>query len=177
GGGVEGGGGWGGRGGGGGGGGGGGVLLVVPGLVNLIAVGKRGRLIRNHGGGGQNGRCPVQGRVQGRSIYKGLENRSRGSLGDRVIQLAEGIVTSSHQCQYLPRVRIYRHQGHLRVGSGFHLGLVLILANLYFLGPKFGDLVINQLDTGLDRLRRCLLQLGIESRVDAVRLLVQFPLV
>ena len=92
-----------------------------------------------------------------------------------MIQLAPGIVASAHQGEHRARVRIQRHQGHLRLRTFQHLGLVF-LAHLDALGPQLFYLLVHQLDAVLHRLRRGLLQVRIQRRVNAVRAVIQLVL-
>ena len=48
-------------------------------------------------------------------INKRLEDRSRRTLRDRVIQLAEAVIPSADQRQHFAGVRIQRNQRHLRL--------------------------------------------------------------
>jgi hypothetical protein len=152
-------------------------LFVITRFINLIAIGKGGRLVRHDGGGRQNRRAAVQRSIDGSCINKWLEYRPRGTFCDRVIQLAEGVVASAHQGQDLAGVRIHRDQCYLWLWAGCDLSLVFAFADLYALGPALGYLIVHQLDSRLNRLCRRALKVGIKSGVNAICLLVHFTLI
>ena len=89
-----------------------------------------------------------------------------------MIQLAPAVVSSTNQRQHRSGVRVERDQRHLRLRAlgdlRFHF-----LAHLHLLGAHLLDLLIDQLDAHLDRLRRRFLQIGIERGVNPVGLIVQ----
>ena len=94
-----------------------------------------------------------------------------------MIQLADAIVPAAHQGQNFAGVRIHDNHRDLGLRSGQDFGLVLVLADLCPLGAQLGDLVVDQLDSGLHGCRRCLLQVGIDRGVNSVALIVHLALV
>src|SRR5438270_10533914 len=106
-------------------------LFVIPRSVNVIAVDEsRGRVV-DHAGGSENGLLIGNGVVNGRREHERFENGAGWPLGHRMIQLAETVVASAHQRQYLASVGIECNQSNLRDGPGKHLGLKLIFPDLY----------------------------------------------
>ena len=94
-----------------------------------------------------------------------------------MVKLADSVISAAHQGQHLAGVRIEDHHRNLRLGSRLHLRFVLAFPDLYSLGALFGHLIVHQLHSAFDRLRRGLLQVGIERGVDAIGLVVHLPLI
>ncbi len=113
------------------------------------------------------------------AVNKGLEDRSRGTLGDRVVQLADAIVAPANQCQHLAGMGIECDERHLRHGPVLHRGLdlgVLSLPNLGLPGAHLDDLRVHQLHAFIDGFGSGALQVGIDGGVNPQRLLVEVVL-
>ena len=121
-------------------------------------------------------RSAVERRVHRCGIDEGLEDRAGGTLGDRVIQLAEAIVAASDQGQHLAGVGIEGDQRHLRHGTVLDLDLGfggLAGAGFDLLGAPLDHLLVDQLHAFVDGFGGGLLQVGVNGGVDAQGLLIQ----
>ena len=83
-----------------------------------------------------------------------------------MVELARPIITSTHQREHLARVRIQRHQRHLRIHN------VRLVARLHPPRMQPLHLRVDDLHLFVDRLRGCSLQFRIEGRVNPQPLLV-----
>ncbi len=110
--------------------------------------------------------------VHGCGIDERFENRAGGPLRQSVIQLAKAVIASADESENCSGMRIEYDHRHLRLRAGENFGLYF-LADLLALGAHLFDLLIDQLHSHLDGLRRRLLQVGIERSVDAIGLVVE----
>ena len=93
-----------------------------------------------------------------------------------MIQLAPSVIASTDQSQNRTGMGIQRDERDLCLRSRRDFGFKL-LSNLHLLGAQLLDLLVHKLDPGFNCLRRCLLQVRIKRRVNAVRLIVQIAFV
>ncbi len=147
------------------------LVLVIAWLVNLVAVAVRPRRVVDQGGRREHvGLVFAERGIHRRRIDKRLEHRPGRTPGHRVIELAHAVVATADNGQHFTRVRIHRHQRHLRHGTRLDPGLglrVLAGADFDFPGAQLQDLLVDSLQTDLHCLRRRSLQIRIERGVDA----------
>ena len=93
-----------------------------------------------------------------------------------MVQLAESVIATSDQRQYLAGVRIHGNECHLRLRAWFDLSLVFSLGDFYALRATLRDLVIHQLDSALYCLSGRTLKITIQRGVNPISLLVHFTL-
>src|SRR5262249_19685466 len=90
-----------------------------------------------------------------------------------MIELAEAVVASAYQGYNFAGVRIERNQGYLGDGTGRHLVLILVLANLAGGGARFVTGWSVSLARHAHGFRRRFLQRGIDRGVNAIPAAIQ----